>query len=197
MNFKKTIPLITLFLLIISQQSASAAPFGFNIVNHELKECSSMFGGDECMTCQPPEGWEILSNIADCPKGYKMNETKIEYDQITCQPLKEPFCCTENHSGAPGDCDDTIMNVEQKKCAFVQNINECQKLPEGWQSTDLCPFEYEWQNNTLPCENENIKTNQNIEKIDLEKSDKSNLVWLVAAIGLATVLVLVIIFTLK
>jgi hypothetical protein len=142
------IPLTLLFLLIGGKALAVPAPPEI-AVNHETKECAEFFGGDECMSCSPPEGWEILgdSSEVECPAGYTF--TSIE---PVCRHSKSQFCCSEGHSGASGDCEDMVINKKQNQCAFVEDINAC-NLPSGWKArpekTSLydwtCPGSYTWE----------------------------------------------------
>jgi hypothetical protein len=144
------VALMLLALLFASWRDLLAAPLPpLLVVNHKTKQCSQIFGGDECMDCFPPEGWEILGfdSQAECPSGY----TFIEDVEYTCQGFKNQFCCSEGHSGAAGDCEDLVVNEKARQCAFVEEIQGCQ-LPEGWtqrpESTDryhwTCPDDYEW-----------------------------------------------------
>ena len=129
------------------------------VVNHETRECATIFGGDECMDCLPPDGWEVLgwSYQAECPEGYAF--TQVEE---TCTPFKNEFCCTERHSGAHGDCEDMVLNRVTLKCAFVDDIHAC-NLPFGWQAKPertpnyewACPDLYRWTED-LACEDEPI-----------------------------------------
>jgi hypothetical protein len=119
------------------------------VANDETRQCARMFSGDECMDCFPPDGWEILGVLGDveCPAGYTMVDD-VDY---TCQHFKNQFCCSEGHSGAPGDCADLVVYKAKKQCAFVPDINSC-ALPQGWTARPAnvearswaCPAEYEW-----------------------------------------------------
>jgi hypothetical protein len=111
------------------------------MVNHESKQCAEFFGGDECVSCSPPAGWEILGALweTECPAGYAQVEIVP-----TCTPHKVTFCCTEGHSGAPGDCEDVVINKAAEQCAFVEDIGECPGLPKGWEKYgEDCPCS-EW-----------------------------------------------------
>lgn len=150
------IVLYCILLYPITACFASASPalpeYG---VNHTTKECSMFFMGDECVACRMPEGWESLgAGYKDlCPEGYK----KVELNP-QCSPSKNPFCCTKGHSGAPGSCKDIVIHEKGKKCAFVEDIEKCATLPEGWQrpkGETVCPsLSYGWQNTLLPCPGE-------------------------------------------
>jgi hypothetical protein len=117
------------------------------VVNHEAKECSRILGGDECMDCLPPEGWEVLGFDAQCPSDYAV----VENLPRTCMPFKTQFCCSEGHSGAHGDCEDLVINDRARQCAFVEDIDECE-LPSGWKRMPdnlephdwVCPSKAEW-----------------------------------------------------
>jgi hypothetical protein len=147
----------TLVLLILSMwpglQSFAAPQPPLVVVNHETKECGTIMGGDECMDCFPPEGWEILGFQAECPAGY----TEVSDIPSTCKHFKDQFCCTQGHSGVAGDCEDLVRNEKRKQCAFVEDVADCQ-LPKGWNSRPagellydwLCPNDYEWVA-TLDC----------------------------------------------
>ena len=149
--------LCTIFL-ISDWQIAIAEPMPPKlVVNHETQECAEIFGGDECMDCLPPDGWEVLgwSYQAQCPEGYTFTEV-----EENCIPFKDEFCCTEGHSGAAGDCEDMVINRVTFKCAFVDDINAC-KLPLGWgaKPEDVpvyeweCPSMYDWVDN-VDCRSE-------------------------------------------
>jgi len=131
---------VVLFSLLGERALAAPAPPEL-IVNHETKQCAEFVSGDECVYCSPPEGWEILGGLeeAECPEGY----TTVEI-QAVCQAAKNDFCCTEGHSGAPGDCEDVVINEAAGQCAFVEDINDCPALPGGWEKHGAdCPY-YDW-----------------------------------------------------
>jgi len=149
--------LTTLLFLPWVGAVAVAAPMPpLLVVNHDSKECAEIFGGDECMDCFPPAGWEILgmSSQAECPQGYTMIQT-LDY---TCQGFKNQRCCSEGHTGAHGSCEDMVINDRAKQCAFVETIDNC-ALPKNWNSkpADLkptewsCPAKYEWLENSVEC----------------------------------------------
>jgi hypothetical protein len=111
------------------------------MINRESRQCAEYWAGDECLSCSAPAGWEILGRLpeAECPDGY----TEVEIDR-TCSAHKVEFCCTEGHSGAPGDCEDVVINRAKEQCAFVEDIGECPALPGGWEKHGVdCPY-YEW-----------------------------------------------------
>jgi hypothetical protein len=137
-----------LALLLVPWGQALAAPLPpMMVVNHDTRQCSSMFAGDECMDCFPPEGWESLGFDGECPADYEVID-KVDY---TCQAFKIQRCCSEGHSGAPGDCEDLAVNDKAKQCAFVEDIHGC-TLPKGWSSRPdqaeprswVCPANHEW-----------------------------------------------------
>jgi hypothetical protein len=134
--------LVAGLLFILSTGYANAAPVPpLRVVNHETKECGEIFGGDECMDCFPPEGWEILGWAMDepCPEGY----TDIGSVGYECEAFKAEFCCTEGHSGAHGDCEDMVINRRNKQCTFVPDIATAD-LPSGWRAKPNRTADYEW-----------------------------------------------------
>jgi len=119
------------------------------VVNHETKQCAQIFGGDECMTCNAPEGWETLgyAGEVECPAGY----AQIDDLELECRPFKTQFCCTEGHSGAHGDCEGLVIDHGRKLCAFVEDIHSAappggwSRRPEGLASDRwYCPNDYDW-----------------------------------------------------
>lgn len=138
-------------LLSASSVSASMAQPVYG-VNHETKQCSEFFMGDECMHCSLPSGW-VEQEEYECPDSY--SEVAARAD---CVSGKNEFCCTVSHSGGGGDCADLVTNVSEKQCAFVVDINECGSLPSGWQAAQAidgwgkaCPADYEWLGRSLEC----------------------------------------------
>ncbi|MCB0331991.1 MAG: hypothetical protein KDD55_00760 [Bdellovibrionales bacterium] len=143
----------TLLIVLLSSPClyASIAP-PLLVVNHELKQCSTVNLGDECTACELPHGWE---KIEACPKDY----TTIELESI-CHPAKRPHCCVPGSSGGPGDCEDVIVDSVKKQCTFVEDISRCQTLPGEWRraplskifiGTRMCPMNYSWQKEMLEC----------------------------------------------
>lgn len=131
---------VVLFGLLGERAFAAPAPPEL-VVNHETKQCAEFVAGDECVSCSPPAGWEVLGNSweTECPAGYSQVEIVP-----TCAPHKVTFCCTEGHSGAAGDCADVVINEAAEQCAFVEDINDCPALPEGWEKYGAdCPY-YDW-----------------------------------------------------
>jgi hypothetical protein len=148
--------LVLLALLSATAGTLLAAPLPpLLVANHQTKECGEIFAGDECMDCYPPEGWEVLGDAhqAECPPGY----TIVNQVGYSCQPFKVEHCCTEGHSGAPGDCEDLVVNDRTEQCAFVADIQDC-LLPRSWREKPetlpsfqwVCPHGYDWID-TLDC----------------------------------------------
>ena len=147
--------LLLVMLTVLSwcaNEQAAAAPAPPQLaVNHESKQCAEFVGGDECVSCSPPAGWEILGNSweTECPAGYAQVEIVA-----TCTAHKVTFCCTQGHSGAAGDCEDVVINEAAERCAFVDDISECPSLPTGWEKYGAdCPY-YEWADQIECLENE-------------------------------------------
>ena len=100
-----------------------------------------------------PAGWEELGMYGDvtCPEDYSEIDLRPE-----CKPFKIARCCTEGHSGAPGDCEDLVVNRILRECAFVEDINAAQ-LSGGWRSRPedvtvrewVCPDHFTWQEEFL------------------------------------------------
>jgi hypothetical protein len=158
MNLKRisqtlVLMLIPLALTTVSLTKAAPVPPKL-VVNHDTQECAEIFGGDECMDCFAPEGWEELGWAYDveCPAGYTL--TTVESH---CNHFKNEHCCSEGHSGASGDCEDLVINDRNDQCAFVTDINAC-NLPGNWKARPekisrsewTCPSRYEWIDN-LEC----------------------------------------------
>ena len=134
-------------------QLALAAPVPPElIVNHDAAQCASFFPGDECSYAVMPAGWVSLGfeGDAQCPAGYEFVEIDVEY-----RGIKDEHCCSEWGSGAPGNCDDMVINRRAKQCAFVEDREGC-FLPAGWAKYPAdgshweCPGEYSWIDD-LPC----------------------------------------------
>ena len=163
-------------------------------INEQTKECSEFFMGDECVGCTFPEGWEMIEDF-QCPTGYK----EIQKNSV-CTPIKNSFCCTVQHSGMSGDCEDVLVNDVEQKCAFVEDINACGILPENWNQAEenefwgrVCPsWEYEWLEEKLDCdakiiEKDNIDNQNDI--IDYQQP-KSNFI---PIIGISAVVIILLI----
>jgi hypothetical protein len=146
----KSASFFSFFLLGFLPLSLFADPSPERIgVNESTKECATFFTGDECTDCSLPEGWTNLgyAHMTQCPQDYKM----VEADSV-CKPRKSFFCCSENHSGAEGQCDDLVIDDVNGKCAFVEDINKCGGLPPGWTSASICPAGFTQQTETVSCE---------------------------------------------
>lgn len=123
---------------------------------------------------------------------------------------KDSFCCTIDHSGSRGNCEDVVVNNLEKKCAFVENIDQCQKLPINWQRAEenetwgrVCPSQnYQWIEELLNCAvqtnekviDENIENNldNNITKDDqqiLDQNQNTNLEPIIIVVGLLILIV--------
>ncbi|MCX5700416.1 MAG: hypothetical protein NTZ63_02590 [Candidatus Omnitrophica bacterium] len=147
---KLEITVLTLFLAVFYMNLLTAEPMPEAIaVNDQTKECAVFFLGDECTDCSVPEGWRQTgySNQSDCPDGYK----KIDTVESVCTPRKTAFCCSENHSGTNGNCRDLVINETSKECAFLEDVNSCLSLSQGWKTGDLCPGNFQWQQDPLDC----------------------------------------------
>lgn len=165
---KSDIVLFLLLFFVVPPSSVSSAPappaFG---VNHQTKECGEFFMGDECVFCRLPEGWMEIPGRekAACPEGY--NKVRI---RPVCFAAKNNFCCTKGHSGAPGNCQDLVIQEKEKKCAFVENIEKCRAIPEGWQTpsgSKLCPgFNYTWTDKLIACPDEFVLPMINGQRVD-------------------------------
>jgi hypothetical protein len=59
-----------------------------DVVNHATKECAQIWTGDECRTCRPATGWEVL--IGRCPDGYTVLDHPAPTD---CALNASSYCC--------------------------------------------------------------------------------------------------------
>lgn len=120
-------------------------------------------------------------------------------DECSGERGKSEFCCSIDHSGSRGDCEDLVINDVEHKCAFVEDINECEKLPINWKPAEetevegkICPLEYEWLDDSLNCEAKIIKNknddNQNIIINDKQQNPNINLI-----IGFSTIIIILLI----
>ncbi len=194
-NLISIIFVVFIATLISSSVFASQALPRYRI-NEQTKECSEFFMGDECVSCNIPEGWETIEEF-QCPNGYN----EIQADSV-CMPRKDPFCCTVQHSGAAGDCEDVVVNDIEQKCAFVEDINKCAKLPTNWKQAEdviefwgkVCPsLEYEWLEETLDCETK-IIDNDNIDnQNNIAGDNQQNPNTLLFIIGAVAIIILIII----
>jgi hypothetical protein len=127
-----SISLTALLLLILPGQISYATPTPpYVLINESTGECYITILGDECMWCDPPQGWKTLDmyghsyGTPTCPAGF----TKIDHLELNCTRYKTPFCCGVFSS--QGDCADMVVNATQQACAFVSDVNAC-ILPAGW-----------------------------------------------------------------
>lgn len=129
-------------ILLLSMAFAAPAPPQI-MINNATRECADFVAGDECVRCEPPPGWAALGyGITECPKGYARTDAAS-----VCSPLRAQFCCSEGHSGAPGNCSDMVVDDATKRCAFDDGI--CY-VPDNWKRGKmLCPSGYGWADN--PC----------------------------------------------
>jgi len=137
---------IILTIVLIFVGTASAAPAAPEvIVNNATMECSHFMAGDECMDCEIPPGWVSLGyNTWECPADYREVTANV-----TCSRFKIDRCCTEGHSGAPGECEGMIINELTRQCRF---LNENEAVPAGWRGKPpatpnnawTCPEGYTW-----------------------------------------------------
>ena len=109
MRVRYSLPLVLIIMLfLVASEATAAAPLPPElVVNHESKQCAEFWGGDECLVCSLPEGWESLGAVweAECLADYATVEIKP-----TCWAAKITFCCSEGHSGAPEDREDVVIN---------------------------------------------------------------------------------------
>jgi hypothetical protein len=132
-----------LLLLLLSYTLSSAAPMPPSpVVNHQTHQCAVIVPGDECGDVILPSGWEYLDEAAGevCPEGYATIELHPEWAHF-----KVPHCCMEGHSGVSGDCQDVVIDQSNRRCAFVEDIQNCQGLPDSWEAWgENCPTKFEW-----------------------------------------------------
>jgi hypothetical protein len=142
--------LALLALLAVLTPFAWAAPSPPLVaVNRSTGQCTMLFGGDECTSCAVPADWEVLGTAGEveCPAGSAV----IESPDAECTASRSDFCCSEGHSGSPGDCEDLVVNDRNKQCAFVDDVHAC-TLPKRWSARPedasaylwTCPAGYEW-----------------------------------------------------
>lgn len=112
------------------------------VVNHQTRQCAIITPGDECGGVILPAGWEYLDKSAgvECPAGYATVELKVEWTHF-----KAAHCCTKGHSGTSGDCQDVVIQHSKQRCAFVEDIQACVALPQGWETWGKnCPSDFKW-----------------------------------------------------
>jgi len=148
---------ILLLFVFLSVTVVFAAPLPQRpVVNHQTHECAMITPGDECGDVVLPPGWEYLDEAAGetCPVGYTTIELYPEWTKF-----KAPHCCMEGHSGVAGDCQDVIIEQSRKQCAFVEDIQSCVGLPEGWEAWGKdCPQGFEWVDDMVCTVSETIST---------------------------------------
>lgn len=139
--------LVVAFVFVLAFTTALAPMPPRTVVNPETRQCAMLVPGDECGDVVLPPGWEYLPAGEACPQGYAVIELRPEWVHF-----KAPFCCTEGHSGSPGDCEDLLIQPEKRQCAFVEDIQACRgpgaRLPLGWaipsEGQNLCPGNFTW-----------------------------------------------------
>jgi hypothetical protein len=133
----------SLLSLLLIYALAAAAPMPPSpVVNHQTRQCAVITPGDECGDVILPPGWEYLDEAAGevCPDGYTTIELRPEWAHF-----KVAHCCTEGHSGTSGDCQDVVIDQSSQRCGFVEDIQACAGLPEGWEAWgENCPTKFEW-----------------------------------------------------
>jgi hypothetical protein len=145
MEVRQALLLGALFVLLTAfYEPTAASPIAVPMpprtaINHRTKQCAEIgICGDECSHCVLPEGWEFLgySNEVECPPDYAVVEIAPVW-----KPKKVDFCCIPVHSGVLGDCEDVVINRAKQQCAFVDDINNCDALPKGWEKHgSTCSF---------------------------------------------------------
>jgi hypothetical protein len=83
-----TVLILSVLALLLSPAAAAPMPLKV-VVNHETKQCTIIIGGDECMECFPPEGWETIgfAHQVECPADYE----KVEVNP-KCVTFSDEFC---------------------------------------------------------------------------------------------------------
>ncbi len=132
--------------MLISINAAYAAPMPPRLlVNHKTHQCAQITPGDECGDVIVPQDWEFLVASSDnkCPDNYTQIDLKLEWKHF-----KSQFCCSEGHSGSAGDCEDVVTQQSSRQCAFVEDLQQCASLPEGWKALGQnCPVDFSWTDN--------------------------------------------------
>ena len=140
--------LVLIFCIVGAVYSAPMPPR--TLINHKTKQCAQITPGDECGDVLLPPDWEYLdaSTGGKCPDDYSVIELHPEWTHF-----KTSFCCSEGHSGSQGDCQDVIVQQTSRLCAFVDDIQKCPSLPEGWDAWGKnCPTDFKWQD-AIACKN--------------------------------------------
>ena len=130
--------------LFLTRVTLAAPSEPAKVVNHITKECGMMYTGDECETCAPTKGWEILNE--ECPQGYTELDKWIPY--YSCTYRETPYCCTEDHNGKQGACPNLVVNPLTKQCALNGENKILPAYPVGWIPSPffVCSKNYEWTN---------------------------------------------------
>lgn len=89
-KIRTTVLLVGLCLLsFYTSTRVTAAPSPpVDVINHTTKECAQISTGDECESCVPAEGWELLNG--SCPEGYTVLD---QWAPSTCTFYASPYCC--------------------------------------------------------------------------------------------------------
>jgi hypothetical protein len=128
---------------VITIGVAYAAPMPQRtVVNHKTHQCAQITPGDECGDVILPPDWEYLdpSLGEKCPDNYTLVDIQLKWMQF-----KSQMCCSEGHSGSRGNCKDVVTEPTKRQCAFVEDIQKCPVLPEGWQAWGQnCPVDFYW-----------------------------------------------------
>jgi len=139
----KAVGVVFAILLVIAIQVVYAAPMPPRIlVNHKTQQCARITPGDECGDVIFPADWEYqdASLGEKCPDNYTLVDLHLKW-----KAFKSQLCCSEGHSGAAGDCQDVITQKSKRQCAFVDDIQQCTSLPEGWKAWGQnCPIDFYW-----------------------------------------------------
>jgi hypothetical protein len=145
---KKTLPLKARWFalaisLVITFSVANAAPMPpRTLINHKTHQCAQITPGDECGDVLLPPDWEYLDTASGekCPENYAIIDLRPEWAHFKAQ-----HCCSEGHSGSPGDCQDVVTQPNRRQCAFVEDIQTCSSLPKGWKAWGKnCPVGFKW-----------------------------------------------------
>jgi hypothetical protein len=124
-------------------------------VNHQTRQCAEILTpGDECGGVILPPGWEYLEPGAACPDNY----TLVDID-VGRYGYKDPDCCRiTSFFGTHGDCQDVVIRDSESQCAFVDDIQNCPNLPDGWKAWgNYCPDEYKWVEEIACTEDEPVQ----------------------------------------
>jgi hypothetical protein len=140
-------------LLVITIGVAYAAPMPpRTLINHKTHQCAQITPGDECGDVILPPDWQYLDTSAGekCPDDYKLVDLQLKW-----MHFKSQLCCSEGHSGSRGDCQDVVTQPTKRQCAFVEDIQKCPNLPEGWKAWGQnCPNDFYWTSEVVCTGNE-------------------------------------------